>query len=160
MKRKELQKAIFITLIAILSTMAYSCSEDDMQLSYQHAIQMGVYSSSTQADTLLYQVTVMGDGAKEVMYQNVESLQSLFLIPNLNSNTTKFFINKRNNINNELVFYYRKKAEPVSGSGGITVNLILDSCTFIGNDIDSVVIVKPGVNYNESFENVKMYIHN
>jgi hypothetical protein len=158
-KNKHISIASLMTVL-LLSALLYSCGDDDMQLSYQHAIQAGTYSTVTKADTTLANASVVALGApNSVLYKDVTSINNLFLVPNLHADSTSF--NIKNNKSSDIVtFFYTKKAEPISGSGGITININISNVKFTKNFIDTITIENPGVNYNENSENVKIYIKN
>lgn len=160
MKIKRHNKSITFLFIVLSTIGVYSCGEDDMQLSYQHAIQAKAISMATKKDTVFNNLSVEALNAQNsVLYANVESTGVLFLVPNINSDETTFKITN-NKSSDHITFYYTKKTEPISGSGGITLNLNITGVDFTKNYIDTVIIVKPGVNYNESDNNVEIYIKN
>jgi hypothetical protein len=103
---------------------------------------------------------VRADGALvDTLYKNDESVNELFLVPNLNAESTVFEI-KNNKSKDIITIEYNIKPEPITGGGGITTTLKLLDIVHTKNYIDSAVIVNPIVKYNESIENVKIYIRN
>lgn len=140
----------------MLSTIA--CNDNDMQLSYQHTAQIGIYSKHTKKDTVLTAVKIYGIGREDSLLYDVESIESLFLNLNMNRCTTQFVF-KTQTLQDELFFSYAKRLEPVSGSGGITMQIHLDSVGHTQTFIDSVSIVNADIKYNESLENVQIFIY-
>lgn len=131
---------------------------DDMLLSYQHTVQVGLYSRSTHNDTTLTSVQVYGIGREDSLLYDVESVSSLFLNMNMNADNTQYVF-KTQTLQDELFFSYRKRLSPVSGSGGITMELTLDSVGHTSVFVDSVAITYAEVNYNESRENVQIFVY-
>lgn len=133
-------------------------AEDDMQLSYQHTAQVGLYSTKTHNDTALTNVQVYGIGREDSLLYDVASTGSLFLNMNMNEDVTEYVI-RTQTLEDRLTFHYRKRLSPVSGSAGIAMEISIDSIGHTRTFIDSLSIVKRDINYNESLENVRLYIY-
>lgn len=138
---------------------AEACNaEDDLQLSYQHTVQVGLYSIHTHNDTTLTDVKIYGVGREDSLLYDSEVIGSLFLNLNLNRCTTEFVF-RTMTLEDDLFFRYSKQKEPVSGSSGIAMEITLDSVGHTSTFIDSVAIVNKKIRYNESLENVRLYIY-
>ncbi len=148
---------ILASVLVILVLQACN-NTDDMLMSYQHTVQVGLYSRSTHNDTTLTNVQVYGIGREDSLLYDTESVSTLFLNMNMNADTTKYVF-KTQTLQDELFFSYRKRLSPVSGSGGITMELTLDSVGHTNVFIDSVSISYAEVNYNESIENVQIFVY-
>lgn len=160
MKAHVANITIELIIASLCSLVFFSCSDDERILHYQHSIQVKPYSSVTLKDTTLAYVVVRADGALvDTLYKNDESVNELFLVPNLNAESTVFEI-KNNKSKDIITIEYNIKPEPITGGGGITTTLKLLDIVHTKNYIDSAVIVNPIVKYNESIENVKIYIRN
>ena len=148
----------YLCLAAMAATFITACNGDDMLLSYQHTVQIGIYSTHTHADTVLTQVQIYGVGREDSLLYDAETLSDAFLNLNLKRDTTEYIF-RTQTLQDNLFIRYRKSLEPVSGSGGLTINLHIDSIGYTNTFIDSIAIVRPGVNYNESLENVQIFVY-
>ncbi len=155
-----MKNILLLTATTLFATLIlFSCnSDDDMQLSYQHTVQVGLYSVHTLNDTSLTEVEIYGVGREDSLLYDEESLSSLFLNMNLNADTTEFVF-KTQTLQDDLFFRYTKKLESVSGSSGIAMQITIDSVGHTTTFIDSVAIVNKHVNYNESLENVQIFVY-
>ncbi len=151
----KLSLAALLTALVALTT---ACNDDDMLLSYQHSVQVGVYSMRSKSDTVLINVDVVGIGQTDTLY-TAESTSELYLNMDLSTNQTGYRIRTHQSLVDELYFYYQMTVRPVSGSGGIAAELYIDSVAYTSVYIDSVSIVKPEVLYNDSETNVEIYIY-
>lgn len=145
------------TLMVLVGVVACN-ADDDMQLSYQHTVQVGLYSTHTHNDTVLTEVSVWGVGREDTLLYDGESLSKLFLNMNLNRCTTEFVV-RTQTLEDDLFFGYTKQLKSVSGSKGIAMEITIDTVGYTRTFIDSVAIVERGVNYNESLENIELYIY-
>ncbi len=152
------QKNILLSLLFIACAIVGCNNTDDMLLSYQHTVQVGLYSRSTHNDTILTDVQVYGIGREDTLLYDVESVTALFLNLNMNADSTKYVF-RTQTLQDELFFSYSKRLTPVSGSGGITMELTLDSVGHTSVFIDSVAITYADINYNESIENVQIFVY-
>ncbi|MBE6341485.1 MAG: hypothetical protein J6Y72_10360 [Bacteroidales bacterium] len=131
-------------------------SADSALLSYQHTIQVGLYSCHTQNDTTLTNVQVRGIGVDSLLYDEDE-LGELFLNINMNADVTRFMLSTQT-LNDEMTITYTKSLESVGGSG-IAMEVRIDSIGCTNTFIDSVSIVNKYIRYNESSENVQIFIY-
>lgn len=136
-----------------------SCNnEDDVQLSYQHTVQVGLYSMHTHNDTTLTEVQIYGVGRADSLLYDEESAGSLFLNMRMAHDTTEFVF-RTQTLEDDLFFRYSRRLEPVSGTAGIAMEITLDSVGHTNTFIDSVAIVYNKVKYNESRENVQIFVY-
>ncbi len=131
-------------------------SADSALLSYQHTVQVGLYSCHTQNDTTLTNVQVRGVGVDSLLYDE-EELGEFFLNINMNADETQFIL-RTQTLQDEMTIRYTKSLESVGGSG-IAMELRIDSIGNTNTFIDSVSIVNKYIRYNESSENVQIFIY-
>ncbi len=153
---RHIKAFLAAAIVAVVGLTA--CGSEDMLLSYQHTVQVGVASMRTKNDTTLLEVSAYGIGRYDTVY-SASSTSELYLNLNLNADSTAYKITTHGTLDDEMYFYYTKKLEPVSGSGGIAVELHLDSVKYTTVFIDSMSIEEPYIRYNESLTNVKIYIY-
>lgn len=151
------RKALVGFLLAVVMS---SCGAEDICLSYQHNVQVGLYSSRSVADkdTLLTEVSVWGVGKSDTLLYRNQSVSGLFLNLNLNDSVTAYVIQTRT-LKDTLEFTYRKQLEAVSGSCGPAFHITLEAVRHSNLFIDSVSLAHPSIRYNENLENVKIYIY-
>ena len=150
-----------LALAAVAATVAVShgCNaDDDMQLSYQHTVQVGLYSMHTHNDTTLTEVSVYGIGREDSLLYDMVTTGSLYLNLDMSRCTTEFVI-KTQTLEDDIFFTYSKQMEAVSGSAGIAMEITLDSMGYTNTFIDSAAISYSKVKYNESLENVKVFVY-
>ena len=136
-----------------------SCnSDDDALLSYQHTIQVGLYSMHTGNDTTLSDFSVYGIGREGIAIYDTTSLHSMYLNLNMHRCTTEFILKTQTLVDNMFVSYH-KSLTPVSGSAGIAMEITIDSVGHTQTFIDSSVVVYKEIKYNESLENVRLYVY-
>jgi hypothetical protein len=153
-----MKKIAYIIIAVIVSILFTKCDEmGDICLSNQNAAQAGLYSSYTDADTILRELYVHGLGNDSLLYDSV-AINKLFLPLSMHSDTTAFRIMVRRLIDT-IWFTYKRDLSYVSGDCGFTVSIELDTIWFTRRFIDSVAIDYPFIEYNESIENVKIYIN-
>lgn len=150
-------KVIYCCLLVCFAVLT-SCDDDDIQLSYQHTVQVSLYSMHTHKDTVLTNVKIYGVGREDSLLYDVDKIGALFLNLNLKQNTTQFVF-KTQTLQDELFFSYKQRLEPISGSAGIGVQLHIDSVGHTSVFIDSVSVVYPDIKYNESLENVQVFVY-
>lgn len=157
---KPIRHILAATVAALTASVALvSCNnEDDVQLSYQHTVQVGLYSMHTHNDTTLTDVQIYGVGRSDSMLYDVASVGSLFLNMRMAHDTTEFVF-RTQTLEDDLFFTYTKRLVPVSGTAGIAMEITLDSVGFTNTFIDSVAIVYNKVKYNESRENVQIFVY-
>lgn len=148
--------------IVILLTIAIgfiACNgTDDMLLSYQHSMQAKFYSRNTHKDTVLTVVKVWGVGKDELLYDGTQNLNELFLPLNMNDSKTEFVIASQT-IQDIVTVEYKSHVQPVSGSGGLTMEIHLDTISATNTFIDSIAISHADIKYNENIENVKIFVY-
>lgn len=155
--------AMGVVARAMVALMLIGClwgcnAEDDLQLSYQHTVQVGLYSRHTHNDTTLMAVQVYGVGREDSLLYDVESVGSLFLNLNLSRCTTEYVF-RTQTLEDDIFFGYHKQKVPVSGSSGIAMEVTLDTVGHTTTFIDSIAVVEPVIRYNESLENIQIYIY-
>lgn len=150
--------SLYIFALIGVVMLIWSCnSDDDVLLSYQHTVQVGLYSTHTHKDTVLTEVEIYGIGREDSLLINEEQVGSFYLNLDMNNDETHFNFKTRSLMDN-LSFYYKRKLEPVSGAGGITMEIFIDSMQNTNQFIDSVVITHKALKYKENLENVQLYI--
>ncbi|WP_430816702.1 DUF6452 family protein [Carboxylicivirga sp. RSCT41] len=160
-------KLIGVLLVAFLGLYLVSCDESDLCLSGQNAIQSGLYSgaSGVENDTTLTGIYLWGlePGsaiAKELLIDSAD-VTSMYMPTDLHRDTTTFVLREKtvaSDLQDTLVFIYERQLNYVSGDCGFSYDLELDTVISTFNVIDSVVISYSSVLYNETLENVKIYI--
>ncbi len=158
MNTHRLTSAVFLAPIFAAAMLASCNNDDDVQLSYQHTVQVGLYSMHTHNDTTLSEVQVYGVGREDSLLYDVSSTGSLYLNMRLAHDTTEFVF-RTQTLEDDLFFRYRKQLVPVSGTAGIAMEITLDSIGYTSTFIDSVAIVYNKVKYNESRENVQIFVY-
>jgi len=153
-------KYLLYLAFGICLLLPWSCTQDEICLSNQNAVQTGFYSvlSGDNTDTILENSSVYGiDPINDSIYID-ESIQSMFLPLSFNSDTTTYVIDN-NGLKDTLWFSHTKEMVYISRECGFTFNFTIDSVWFTKVFVDSVFIEVENVNYNESLENVKIYIY-
>ena len=141
------------------SALLVSCNnDDDVQLSYQHTVQVGLYSMHTHNDTTLTDVKIYGVGREDSLLYDEASIGSLFLNMRMDHDTTEFVFQTQT-LEDDLFFSYTTRLVPVSGTAGIAMEITLDSVGHTSTFIDSVAIVYNKIKYNESRENVQIFVY-
>ncbi len=152
-------RAWFSFLVIFLLT-TVSCTQDQICLSNQHALQAGFYSAWTESDkdSLLIDASVfgIGDGIDSI-YKN-EIVTKMFLPLSFDRDTTGFVI-KNHNLVDTIWFKHSKEIKFISRDCGFTFNFTIDTTWFTNIFIDSVAIGHPLVNYGEDIENIKIYLY-
>ncbi len=144
---------------ALTAALLVSCNnDDDVQLSYQHTVQVGLYSMHTHNDTTLSDVQIYGIGREDSLLYDESSVGSLFLNMRMAHDTTEFVF-RTQTLEDDLFFRYSKRLVPVSGTAGIAMEITLDSVGHTSTFIDSVAIVYDKIKYNESRENVQLFVY-
>ncbi|MCU4155955.1 hypothetical protein J1N10_08200 [Carboxylicivirga sp. A043] len=153
-------------LVSLLVYMA-ACDESDLCLSGQNAIQAGLYSAASgeESDTTLTGVYLWGleagtEIAKEVLIDSA-NVSGMYIPTDLDRDTTSIVLREKtgpSDLRDTMVFVYERHLNYVSGECGFSYNLKLDTVLYTINLIDSIVISYPDVLYNETLENVKIYI--
>lgn len=155
---------IFIRAVALISAIIiFSCEDgsSDFCISNQQSVQTGFYSASslTDKDTTVEDVVVYSLGIDSITYDTV-SVNKLFLPLSMHNDTSQYII-EMNNLKDTISFVHQKELDFVSGECGFIFSFYLDTILFSDvSFIDSVAIDYDEINYNESFENVKIYLYN
>lgn len=149
-----------LLILCIVITNLVACNNgDDMLLSYQHSLQTGFYSHNTKKDTVLTAIKAWGIGREDsLLYDGSQSLHELFLNLNMNENRTQFVICTQM-LRDEIDVYYSHHLQPVSGSGGITMEIRIDSIKHTNVFMDSLAIRQRDIKYNESTQNVEIFVY-
>lgn len=153
----------FLLVLFIPLFMLGACDSDELCLSNQHALQVGVYSTHTSTllqdkDTILVDVSIFGAEKEDSIYES-EVLKEAFLPLSFTNDTTTYII-KVSNEYETIRFVHKKELDFVSGECGYVFKFQIEAILFSRNNfIDSVSITYPHVKYGEDFENVKIYIY-
>lgn len=147
-----------IVMMFLLGLTAIRCDQASICLSNQHAVQVSLYSarSATDKDTSLTSASVIGVEMPDSVYKNT-TIQELFLPLSFTSDTTAFVIHT-NTLRDTVWFSHTKELYYISRECGFSFNFKMDSVWTTQTFIDSVAINYDEINYNESAENVKIYI--
>lgn len=57
-----------------------------------------------------------------------------------------------------VIFYHTKEQIYISDEDGFTFNMYLTKIAFTTNIIDSAAFINPAIIYNETLQNVKLYL--
>lgn len=156
---KLCKNLIYITF-GVLMLLPAACTQDQICLSNQHAVQTGFYSGRAAADkdTAIQNSSVYGVNPLRDSIYSDETVQSMFLPLSFNNDTTVFVIDN-NTLKDTIWFSHSKEMAYISRDCGFTFNFSIDSIWFTRVFLDSVAIDVKEVNYGENFENVKIYIY-
>ncbi|MBN2165244.1 MAG: hypothetical protein JW717_03105 [Marinilabiliaceae bacterium] len=141
-----------------------SCSNSDLCLSNQHAVQLGFYSARTSTasndkDSVLTDVSIYGLGKTDSVYES-KSINKVFLpLSFANDPDTTSFIIRARDYYDTISFVHSKELDYISGDCGYIFKFSVDTVLFTTLIIDSVAIAYPKINYGEDIENVKVYIY-
>ncbi|MCW3806033.1 DUF6452 family protein [Plebeiibacterium marinum] len=158
-------KIIIKTLFLAIIVLVIACNEsDDFCLSNQQSVQAGFYSAETGNDSTVSDVSFIslpGDGIileNDTLY-NSESLSNSFLPLSMASDTTKYLV-KILNQKDTITFIHSKELSFVSEECGFVFSFELDTVIYTDiSFIDSVAIDYTSIKYNESTENVKIFLY-
>jgi len=162
---KNYKLSLFLGVITIFFSF-YSCDESSSEICYsnQQSVQTGFYSSyhKNDIDTTLNNVTLVGimDSERiDTMIAKDESIKKSFLPLSMFHDTTHYVI-QVNNFTDTISFVHSKELSFVSEECGFIFEFEIDTVLYSKTSfIDSVAISYPSVIYNESKENVKIYIY-
>ncbi len=143
--------------IAFFGSLFWQCAQDDFFLSNQNAVQIKFASIYTGNDTTLGKFTAYGLGRADSLIYDSVSTQTAFLPLRFDIDTTAFII-QNYSMRDTIVFSHTKEPYYVSADDGFTYNLSIEKVTFTENFIYNISVLNSGVNYNESDQNVKIYI--
>lgn len=133
-------------------------AEDDLQMSYQHTIQVGLYSLHTRRDTALTQFQAWGVGREDTLLIDQGVVSSFFLNVNMGSDHTDFVL-RTQTLQDDVHFDYATHPKPVSGIAGVAMEVELTGVTHTKTFIDSAEVREPWIRYNENVENVALYVY-
>jgi hypothetical protein len=136
------------------------CTQSEICLSNQHAVQTGFYSAwaVSDKDSSLTNSSVYGVEMEASPIYFEQDIQKMFLPVSFNSDTTGFVIDN-NTLRDTIWFRHTKELKYISRECGFTFNFVIDSVWHTNTFIDSVSVFYPSVNYGENFENVKIYLY-
>ncbi len=149
-------QAITIFIIVVL----ISCNNDDFCLSNQQSVQALFYSSETNEDSTVSDVTILplSTNQGDTVY-NAEEISESFLPLSMMSDTTGYVIQILNQ-KDTIRFVHSKELDFISEECGFIFKFELDTILFTNiSFIDSVSIEYPSIEYNESATNVKIYLY-
>ncbi len=154
---------IILQIIAILSlVIVISCnSADDFCLSNQQSVQATFYSSSTDNDSTVSDVTIraINSIAEDDTIYNTEEVTESFLPLSMINDTTSYVIQILNQ-KDTISFVHSKELDFISEECGFIFKFEVDTVLHTNiSFIDSVTIEYPSIIYNESTENVKIYLY-
>lgn len=148
---------ILLLVVACLCAFV-ACSEDNMLLSYQHSVQVGLNSVHTKLDTTLTDIKLYGLGRTDSLVHDARASE-LFMSLDLNHDTTQFRLVVHKYLEEEITFCYHKRFEPVASGNGMAAHITIDTVITTSYLIDSVAIVNREIKYNENLTNVRFYIY-
>jgi hypothetical protein len=152
--------AIAGTILGLLTT---SCSNQELCLSNQNSVQVGLYSAyspSKDKDTTLKNVTIYGLGRTDTLY-NDATLTEAFLplsYSDKEPDTTSFVLSI-NNVLDTLQFIHTKQLDFVSGECGYVFEFGLNKVGYSNFNIDTIKTSNPVIKYSKDAENIKVYIY-
>lgn len=156
---KNLIFALFITsgILALCG-----CSKDTVYMSNQYAVQVGFYSAYTGKDSTVTSLSAHGIGRSDSLIYDSATVKSIYLPLKLHEERTQFVLTTLLagvSRQDTLTFVATKKPHYVNGEEGFAFDFQLSKVYCSSNFVDTVVISDPAVNYNETFQNVKVYIY-
>lgn len=144
-----------------------SCDSSSLCLSGQHAIQSGLYSgiSGEAKDTTLSGFYLWGidpvTGENKDLLLDSARVSEMYMPTDIDRDSTRLIIREQtvaSDLQDTLLFIYKRELNYVSGDCGFSYNLELDTVIHTINFIDSVVISYSSVLYNENLQNVQIFI--
>ncbi|MCW3785534.1 DUF6452 family protein [Plebeiibacterium sediminum] len=155
-------KILFQVAAIMVLVIIISCNNsDDFCLSNQQSVQASFYSSITLNDSTVSGVTItaIGSVAEDDTIYNSEVVSESFLPLSMMNDTSRFLIqilNQRDTVS----FVHSKELSFISEECGFIFKFELDTVLHSNiSFIDSVSIEYPSIVYNESTENVKIYLY-
>ncbi len=152
-------KLYFFIILGLILITQFACSNSEICLSNQHAVQVGIVKklATSDKDTLIDSISVYGVNLQnDSIYKN-EKLSKLFLPLSFTHDTTSFVFTK-GTIKDTILFVHSKELDFISGECGYVFKFSLDTIICSKHYVDSVAIAYPNINYNEVIRNVKIYI--
>ena len=139
-----------------------SCNNtDDFCLSNQQSVQASFYSSITLNDSTVSDMTIRAieSVAEDDTIYNSETVSESFLPLSMMNDTSRFLIQILNQ-KDTVSFVHSKELSFISEECGFIFTFELDTVLHSNiSFIDSVSIEYPSIVYNESTENVKIYLY-
>ena len=154
---------IFFQVVAIMAlAIIISCNNtDDFCLSNQQSVQASFYSSITLNDSTVSDMTIRAieSVAEDDTIYNSETVSESFLPLSMMNDTSRFLIQILNQ-KDTVSFVHSKELSFISEECGFIFTFELDTVLHSNiSFIDSVSIEYPSIVYNESTENVKIYLY-
>ncbi len=161
-ERIYIRMKIIFQVVAILAlVIIISCNNDDFCLSNQQSVQASFYSSITFKDSTVSDVTIRAieSVADDDTIYNSEVVSESFLPLSMMNDTSRFLIQILNQ-KDTVSFVHSKELSFISEECGFIFEFELDTVLHSNiSFIDSVSIEYPSIVYNESTENVKIYLY-
>lgn len=159
-------KSFFFTSIYASILLLVGCDGGNQEICYsnQQSVQTGFYSSYqlNDVDTTLSNVTLVGikdESRLDSIISDNESVKKSFLPLSSFFDTTNYVV-QVNNFTDTISFVHSKELSFISEECGFIYEFKIDTVLYSNTSfIDSVVVSYPSVIYNESKENVKIYIY-
>ena len=146
-----------LLLLAAISAVVWQCAQDEVYMSNQNAVQIGLASIYTMTDSTVDKFSAYGLNRTDSIYARAQT-KVAFLPLRFDSDTTVFVLQTYLR-RDTMAFIHTKEQTFVSSDDGFAFNLQLKAIYYTTNFIDSVVITNPSINYNENIQNVKIYLH-
>lgn len=146
-----------LTLLSILTLLVVQCSTDTVYRSNQHAVQVGLYSIYSKKDSTPSNVSAFGYGMTALIYDTAK-VQEIFLPLKFDADSS-IFIFKISQKTDTIIFYHSKEQIYISDEDGFAFNMHLNKIAFTNNIIDSAAFSNPEIIYNETLENVQLYLY-
>ncbi len=146
-----------------------ACStDDDICLSNQQSVQGTFYSSyyddddDDETDTTVANISIVGllngEALDSVIYQS-DSIDNCYLPLSMFSDTTRYLV-KIKNTKDTITFVHDKELSFISEDCGFIFEFNIDTVLYSTSSfIDSVAIEYRKIIYNETKNNVKIYIY-
>lgn len=142
--------------LSALLLLFWQCSSDTLYRSNQHAIQVGLSSIYTKKDTMP-KLSAYGLGREDSLIYDTIAVKELFLPLKFDIDSTIYVI-KILQRSDTVIFYHTKEQIYISDEDGFTFNMYLTKIAFTTNIIDSAAFLNPAIIYNETLQNVKLYL--
>ncbi len=152
------KRHIFFYFLLICIILVSSCSrKTDCDETMNSSADVGFYriTNQTESSAMFDNVTVFGIQANGLLYNEIDSLSSVFL-PMNHSVDSCIFVMRIESVADTLIFRYTRKLDFISENCGFSTEFTLNELENTNNLIDSVKIVNPVINRSQS-ENIKIY---
>ena len=130
-------------------------------MSNQYAVQVAFISAYTGKDSTLTSLSVNGVGNDSLIYDSA-TVKSIYLPLKFNDQSTRFVLKTflagvpRQDT---ITLLASKTPHYVSGEDGFAFDFQLSKVYCTSFFVDTVIVLNTGVNYNETYPNVKAYIY-